>query len=129
MRKATETNICDSKSICHNYIEKDFVRVWAEYFSDISQMLFLIDKRLRDSRNFYVKWFLKKKKKLYIQPNNIFLVFLSRTALELRIKRENFIAAEMVKNHKEKTGRREPRPDDDRHDLTLSGRDHANSSV
>ena len=64
-----------------------------------------------------------------IKQNYIFLVFLSRTALELRIKRENFIAAEMEKNHKEKTGRREPRPDDDRHDLTLSGRDHADSSV
>ncbi|XP_066910588.1 anoctamin-4-like isoform X4 [Clytia hemisphaerica] len=53
--------------------------------------------------------------------------------LELRIKRENFIAAEMEKNHKERTGKRKPRPDDDRNDVTLSGeitnRGHADSSL
>ena len=58
-----------------------------------------------------------------------FFYFLSPLALELRIKRENFIASELEKNHKEKSGKRKPRPADDRADLTMSGRDHANSSV
>lgn len=61
---------------------------------------------------------------LYSSEKSLNDVFVCFAALELKIKRENFIASEMDKDHKEEMGKRKPRPAKERNTLMVSGEAH-----